>query len=334
MRKRIEWIDMSKGYGVILVIIGHFGINGLGNWIYSFHMPLFFFLAGYVFKSEIPIKEFFLRKVKGLIIPYIFLGLGAICFNILLMLYVDTFDLEEVIRQIKCLFFQIRYSNLWFLTCLFILNIIFFIIFNLKLTDIFITILVFLMTVLGILYYKIGGNPLIWNMDVCLPASLFFWLGFLYKKYNKYIEVKSKTLNRWLLILIFFSISLILNYLIFVNKQEGLEMFNSQYGNPLYTYIVAIFGIMFILKVSEKKTISFIQFIGENTLLYFAWHQNIMMPLIEKLLEKVGFSFEKIDMSMNFYYLYYILNLILILLMTTILTKCILKSKLKILIGR
>lgn len=40
---RIEWLDMAKGYGIILVIFAHFGVPLWGTWIYSFHMPLFSF---------------------------------------------------------------------------------------------------------------------------------------------------------------------------------------------------------------------------------------------------------------------------------------------------
>lgn len=40
---RIEWIDMVKGVGIFLVVIGHAGnIPNVKIWIYSFHMPLFF----------------------------------------------------------------------------------------------------------------------------------------------------------------------------------------------------------------------------------------------------------------------------------------------------
>ena len=41
--KRIGWIDIAKGYGILLVILGHLNVGLLGKWIYTFHMPLFFF---------------------------------------------------------------------------------------------------------------------------------------------------------------------------------------------------------------------------------------------------------------------------------------------------
>lgn len=40
IRKR--WIDIAKGIGIILMVIGHADAPRLlKNWIYGFHMPLF-----------------------------------------------------------------------------------------------------------------------------------------------------------------------------------------------------------------------------------------------------------------------------------------------------
>ena len=49
VRQRIDWIDTAKGLCMILVIVGHtlpYG-NLMRNFIFSFHMPAFFFLTGY-----------------------------------------------------------------------------------------------------------------------------------------------------------------------------------------------------------------------------------------------------------------------------------------------
>lgn len=51
---RIEYIDIAKGLGMILVVVGHC-INGKtfpGTWINSFHMPLFFILSGLCFSEK------------------------------------------------------------------------------------------------------------------------------------------------------------------------------------------------------------------------------------------------------------------------------------------
>lgn len=46
--KRLDWIDIAKGIAIILVIVGHTVPNPspLRHAIFSFHMPVFFILAG------------------------------------------------------------------------------------------------------------------------------------------------------------------------------------------------------------------------------------------------------------------------------------------------
>lgn len=57
--KRIEWIDIVKFIGIFLVILGHSisadnkQLEVYRNFIYSFHMPLFIFISGYLYKKEV-----------------------------------------------------------------------------------------------------------------------------------------------------------------------------------------------------------------------------------------------------------------------------------------
>ena len=50
---RITWIDTAKGFGLLCVIIGHLGVLFGAMWVYLFHMPLFFFLLGRVFRRKV-----------------------------------------------------------------------------------------------------------------------------------------------------------------------------------------------------------------------------------------------------------------------------------------
>ena len=43
--------DIMKGIGIILMLVGHLpGIGMMHQFIYSFHMPMFIFLSGYLAK--------------------------------------------------------------------------------------------------------------------------------------------------------------------------------------------------------------------------------------------------------------------------------------------
>lgn len=75
--KRLDWIDIAKGIAIILVIVGHTVPNPspLRHAIFSFHMPVFFFLAGYTFRPK-PWRELLSGSVPRLLVPYLVLALA------------------------------------------------------------------------------------------------------------------------------------------------------------------------------------------------------------------------------------------------------------------
>ena len=69
--RRIAYIDVAKALAMILMIVGHsLAPSYLLNAIYSFHMPLFFFVSGYFYKKR-GYVELIKHNIKRLIIPYL-----------------------------------------------------------------------------------------------------------------------------------------------------------------------------------------------------------------------------------------------------------------------
>lgn len=68
---RFHWVDRAKGIGILLVIFGHTIWLGWSYPIYAFHMPLFFFLSGYLVKSDklTLTSRFICSKAKALMVP-------------------------------------------------------------------------------------------------------------------------------------------------------------------------------------------------------------------------------------------------------------------------
>ena len=72
MNKRILWVDVAKAIGIYFIVLGHVLTTGtLRRWIFAFHVPLFFFLAGVTLKTNSTWMDFVKKKAKGLLIPYI-----------------------------------------------------------------------------------------------------------------------------------------------------------------------------------------------------------------------------------------------------------------------
>lgn len=70
-----NWIDWVKTFGLILVILGHGDLvsESVQKYIYSFHMPLFFVLSGFLYHPR-DIKNTIKRDWKRLLIPYLIIN--------------------------------------------------------------------------------------------------------------------------------------------------------------------------------------------------------------------------------------------------------------------
>lgn len=98
---RLDYIDIAKGIGICLVVLGHTTIletGGIGKYVhdfvYLFHMPLFFLISGFLYhhKEDMPVKEYLKGKFHTLGVPFLifwivpciyrvaFKGESAICF--------------------------------------------------------------------------------------------------------------------------------------------------------------------------------------------------------------------------------------------------------------
>lgn len=81
--ERLEWIDVLKCLGMLLVVIGHASEDSASDtyryYIYSFHMPLFFIISGMTFCLQCQRRTFDFvgivkNKAKGLVWPYFVLS--------------------------------------------------------------------------------------------------------------------------------------------------------------------------------------------------------------------------------------------------------------------
>ncbi len=92
MASRSNSIDVCKGLGIILVVLGHNQLAWLAGGvpfrvIFSFHMPLFFVLAGVFMNTSEPLHEYARSRVQSLLKPYfvvlLFLGLAKLIYGVL-----------------------------------------------------------------------------------------------------------------------------------------------------------------------------------------------------------------------------------------------------------
>lgn len=135
-KKRISYLDMAKGVGVVLMVTGHVisymqthdykaYLGPIYHWIASFHMPLFFIISGILLwitgEEKKDMKQIVLRKVKTLLLPYIVFSIIYILINLHTSItHPEVLPRSEILKYVIHSITFRGIGVLWFLTVLFI----------------------------------------------------------------------------------------------------------------------------------------------------------------------------------------------------------------------
>ena len=288
MIERYRWVDRARGYALLMVVLGHLGIPFFGKYITAFHMPLFFFLSGYTFKICDSYPIFFAKKVKRLLVPYLFMGIPLVIASCVTRYFAGIRSFEDYGKVLLKFVVQQRYCTIWFLTCLFLLCQIFFVIVkgthdNLK----YIGSVSILMGIVGILYFNSGGEALLWNIDVCFTAAPFFGAGYLCSAKKEKIEKITKKLSKLVILCVTGLIYIISVTLNVKYSGEVINFATNEYGCLLLSLISVISGITGIYIISNIK-VNLVEYLGTHTMIYFSWHQSIILPLLLLCYKRLG----------------------------------------------
>lgn len=318
MKERIDWLDVAKGIGIFLVVLGHNSITpGFFGWIYSFHMPLFFYLSGFLFSADKynSTLDFIKRKAQTLLLPYL-------SFFVLIYIYwllaIQKVWLNPVgsLQPILDFFYgsthlKTIFTPLWFLPALFLVEVIFYLIY--KKTKKW---LVYTSVLVAILGLSLNNVSLPWNIGTAMVAILFFMVGFKSKDTMTNLQTTGRKTFVFPLALIF----LIIN-LLFFKLNSLVDLLPNHYGNFVWFILSALGGIgaviaiSFLLSQKKNKLIDSIIFIGRNSLIIFAFHPIgiILAKMIVGSVSKIGNWPIHDDKSLFFGILYSLIAILLVL---------------------
>lgn len=238
---RILYIDLLKGFLIIIVVLGHvvqftnkdFDHNLLFRFIYSFHMPLFIFLSGFVGYREKLIWTTVKKRLFQLLLPF---------FSWWLIRWLIEVHKDFVQHFVNLIIAPD--TGLWFLWILF------FCILLIHLSDEIANMLNFnqeIIVILGALALNIIyllTNFRFFGFQFLAWFYLFYCLGFYARKYENIIF---KKINQLLLIsAILFPVGV----LFWMRKDNPTFYQWINLGSSfifLYKFIVAILGILFFL---------------------------------------------------------------------------------------
>jgi fucose 4-O-acetylase-like acetyltransferase len=289
MSKRIEYIDVARGIGILLVVMGHNDFAAISPFlykvIYSFHMPMFFFLSGYFLNPAVGFWSFFKKRFNSIMKPYFFT---------IFLIYFISISFGKVgfqtaiTRIVKSLYGAGHYLDwvqLWFLPHLFVVSLYAFLFYailtrvdkrwvrwlvlllTLGLASLFLhTFYPFSLSVLG-KEYELFGLP--FSLDLVLLSGFFFILG------SETRQITSEgVFGNGFFLFITGALMIVLN-LIFPARID----FNTRlYESFAINTIEAITGIFFILALSRQIELrvpwlsSFFKYCGRISLILLLFH--------------------------------------------------------------
>lgn len=82
MKQRIAFLDGVKGFGILSIILGHVFIPGWNEFLFLYHLPIFFLLAGYFTNTRRSFGTFAGNRARRLLVPYAVTAALIILFSI------------------------------------------------------------------------------------------------------------------------------------------------------------------------------------------------------------------------------------------------------------
>ena len=273
-QERIRWLDASRGLAIILVVLGHNLIpKAVWNYIYSFHVPVFFVIAGYLFgmsKTQ-GFAQHLKKKARTLLVPYaVFYVVLYIYFVAIGSRYGETKSADLVTPIIGFFYSSSDYlvdifRPMWFLTTLFVVEMLFFGIARYFRRAFFIVLI--LCSVLGYLGSLYLPFRLPWGLDTAFTAVVFYGIGYAVRKAG----LKSLPGLKWPNLILVPGF-LAANY--FLGRWNGgVSLLSNDYGSYFLFYSAAITGVCGCILIARLlQRLDPLTFIGKNSLIIFALH--------------------------------------------------------------
>ncbi len=290
--KRFDYIDAARAFGMLIIIWGHTYYGFSTFYLFSFTIAMFFILSGMVFstKKYSGFKPFFLHKARTLLVPY---AIYSIITWIIWSLYVTMTNkqVDSIWMPLLETFisrggqdFLIHNAPLWFIPCLFVLEITYYWISRLhNMANIFLCFFI-----AAISYYLINYitnfnfKTIPWSIDVAMLALPLYASGHLLIKKIGHANIVT-TVNDHKIIFAIISILLFIGVYFTTIYNDCPSLGRANLNNPFLFYLGAFMGSTATIIVSvilsdimtSNKIWRGLLWFGANSLIALSIHNPI-----------------------------------------------------------
>lgn len=289
-KKRIVWIDQLRGLAFYFVVLGHMGVTGnLENWIYSFHMPLFFIVSGFNLNFErmqkTSFKDYISHIATRMLVPYLWLQLLGL--GLKYAIYGGHINVPKyLLGAITGNSFVVSAPSnpLYFVLLLFVSQVLIFLFAKMtKGNKGAVFAIIFLLTAIPVCT---ADKPAVWHINVVPTAMLFMLVGRFFM--DCYLS-SGKILRRIKLpfYIIACVVLLVVGGILGVNNGRA-SIHSNSFGEEYIIFVIAacLTSVGFALLVMLLPSTKLFNFIGMNTIFLLGVHEPLLI-LTQKLFPEV-----------------------------------------------
>lgn len=298
---RNQTLDIAKGIGIMLVVLGHNWVttraqSELFRVIFSVHVPLFFYLSGIFLRPDETFCKFIAARFHALLKPYfvVLVAVGIVKFFGAQLFHIEEkFGVIQYLRGIAygtglTLFITERstvWIALWFLPHLFLSSVVTWIVIRLVKSRLLILVYAIVSLSVGVrlLPLLLPLHGLAWSLDLVPVTSAFLAMGYLSGDALKTFEFKPRF---FLLALFAFSI---LHYLF----NETIDLNMRAYGSFFICTAQACLGIYLCLSAAAalvrfRRARQILSYVGSGSLFILIFHWVFQAYTFEALMNRSG----------------------------------------------
>lgn len=278
---RLDWIDVLKGCGIILVVCGHvLDAPTTVRFIYFFHMPLFFCVSGYLFRPRAG-RALLPKLLRGLAVPYV-------AFIVLITLldliqsrwtgHSTSLPLGSPLKAVALAIYggsklSAAYAVFWFLPCLGLSTFVMNVVLCRSNYNPLSWQCVVIFTLMAAIGYGIGPFALPLGANIVPMAATIMWIGFVLRSLDANIGH-----NRMVQLICF--VTGIFGSVLFT----PMNMKNGVYGTLIWTLLTSI-ALIIALALTIRNfplpmlAASFLSSLGRASLVIMFLHQVVNVAL-------------------------------------------------------
>jgi len=280
---RLNYLDYARAIGILLIVMQHafqyfWVYNEIVAYIKVFHVTIFFVISGYIagikYEKDYRYREVIAGRVKSLLIPYIVFSFINTFLKFVVLGIIGQLT-KEIIRQEIIEFLITGNGTVWFLTTLFLIEAIFYLIRGKYKNIIYLVMgVVFAVVPFFISQYN---TPVLTVLKRAMEGYAFFVYGYFFGRY-----VLSK-IRRGIVASV---VLLGLGFIIWKGWECEISYFSGEFVGIIPALFINIFSVsgilllMFMLDNKISRKLKFLSYLGRNSLIIMVVHPILLMCYI------------------------------------------------------